>query len=270
MLELPTLDQKSYAQIFEEAVARIPALSPQWTDFNPQDTGILLLELMAGLTEFQRYYLDQAGEEFLLCYLRLAMGREVPPEELEQALLDFAQESGSPSRAVTPGDFSALIRALPLGITHVQTCFQNGYAQVTVYRLHSPLSAQEMQILEAELDYRRLIGSKIQVEQAVLQEVSLDCQAELDPSPGSEDRFRSRMARLFEDYLERNPFQRAFRMEDFRAEILEFRELRRLESLSLRPVTAQPLLRSAAGSSQVLRLASIQISPIPPKGVPHG
>ena len=48
MMDLPCLDTKTYKKILEESIGRIPSITNRWTDFNPQDTGILLLEIMAG------------------------------------------------------------------------------------------------------------------------------------------------------------------------------------------------------------------------------
>ena len=38
MMDLPCLDTKTYKKILEESIGRIPSVTNQWTDFNPQDT----------------------------------------------------------------------------------------------------------------------------------------------------------------------------------------------------------------------------------------
>ena len=45
-LPSPNLDDRTWADIVEEAKKMIPGLCPDWTDFNPSDPGITLLELM--------------------------------------------------------------------------------------------------------------------------------------------------------------------------------------------------------------------------------
>jgi hypothetical protein len=54
-IPLPNLDDRTYADLLEEARSLIPIECPTWTDHNPSDTGIILLELFAWLTEFTLY-----------------------------------------------------------------------------------------------------------------------------------------------------------------------------------------------------------------------
>ena len=46
-MSLPQLDDRSYDDLIAEARALIPAFAPEWTDHNPSDPGIALLELFA-------------------------------------------------------------------------------------------------------------------------------------------------------------------------------------------------------------------------------
>ena len=63
MLKSKPLDDKSYHQILESAMNRLPALCPVWTDYNPHDPGVTLLELFAWYEEMQRFHLDQMTEQ---------------------------------------------------------------------------------------------------------------------------------------------------------------------------------------------------------------
>jgi len=54
-MKLPNLDDRTYADLMAEAVASIPALYPRWTDHNPSNPGIALVELFAWLTEMLIY-----------------------------------------------------------------------------------------------------------------------------------------------------------------------------------------------------------------------
>ncbi len=57
---------KDYESLRRELVARIPQLTDRWTDFNPTDPGMVLLELFCGVAEMLFYYLDaQTAEAFL-------------------------------------------------------------------------------------------------------------------------------------------------------------------------------------------------------------
>ena len=92
MMELPCLDTKTYQKILEESIGCIPAITSRWTDFNPQDTGILILEMMAGLTEQLNYMLDQAGDEFLRPYLNLLYGGRELEGSLQEVCRRFARD----------------------------------------------------------------------------------------------------------------------------------------------------------------------------------
>ena len=57
---------KDYNAIIRETLSRIPQLTPDWTDHNPSDLGMTLLELFAGVTDMLGYYQEaMAGEAFL-------------------------------------------------------------------------------------------------------------------------------------------------------------------------------------------------------------
>jgi hypothetical protein len=57
---------KDYESLRQELLARIPQLTSRWTDLNPSDLGVVLLELFCGIGDMLAYYIDaQAGEAFL-------------------------------------------------------------------------------------------------------------------------------------------------------------------------------------------------------------
>src|SRR5262249_40098322 len=70
-LPSPILDDRSYAQLRDELVRRIPVYNPEWTDHNPSDPGITLLELFAFLGENLLYRFNQIPEATKLAFLRL-------------------------------------------------------------------------------------------------------------------------------------------------------------------------------------------------------
>ena len=47
MTELPVLIDRTYADFAGDARARIPSLSPDWTDHNPSDPGIAVVRLFS-------------------------------------------------------------------------------------------------------------------------------------------------------------------------------------------------------------------------------
>lgn len=70
-LPLPILDDRSYEQLRDELVRRIPVYAPEWTDANPSDPGVTLLELFAFLGENLLFRFNQIPESTKLQFLRL-------------------------------------------------------------------------------------------------------------------------------------------------------------------------------------------------------
>ena len=48
-IQLPNLDDRSYRQLVDEMLARVPVHTPEWTQFGEADPGVTLLELFAFL-----------------------------------------------------------------------------------------------------------------------------------------------------------------------------------------------------------------------------
>ncbi len=71
MLELPNLNNKSFAQIVEEAKKHIRNIDPNWTDHSPHDPGITILEMLAFLKKAQHQMMDDIGPVNKLKYLEL-------------------------------------------------------------------------------------------------------------------------------------------------------------------------------------------------------
>lgn len=77
-LPSPILDDRSYQQLRDELVRRIPVYMPEWTDHNPTDPGITLLELVAFLGENLQYRFNQIPESAFQAFLRLLQIRLRP------------------------------------------------------------------------------------------------------------------------------------------------------------------------------------------------
>ena len=117
-LPLPNLDDRTYADLVEEAISQIPIEYPEWTDHNPTDTGIILIELLAWLTEMTLYRVNQIPDENYASFLSLLKGEQwdladIPaPErqktlqsEIQNTLLELRQRY----RAVTTEDYEQLV-----------------------------------------------------------------------------------------------------------------------------------------------------------------
>lgn len=71
MLPLENLENPTFQEIVERAKGNIQKIYPAWTNYNPADSGMALVELFAFLTEAQQFYLIQTGYSHHLAFLHL-------------------------------------------------------------------------------------------------------------------------------------------------------------------------------------------------------
>ena len=74
----PILDDRTYEQLRDELLRRIPVYDPEWTDHNESDPGIALLELFAFLGESLLYRFNQIPDTTKVEFLRLLGVRPRP------------------------------------------------------------------------------------------------------------------------------------------------------------------------------------------------
>ncbi|MFJ3204928.1 putative baseplate assembly protein [Streptomyces sp. NPDC086989] len=74
----PILDDRTFEQLREELVKRIPVYAPEWTDHNTGDPGIALLELFAHLGESLLFRFNQIPDATKAAFLRLLGVRPRP------------------------------------------------------------------------------------------------------------------------------------------------------------------------------------------------
>ena len=70
-ITLPKIDDRRYDDLLEEALARIPVHTPEWTNFNRSDPGVTLVEVFAFLTETLLYRANQIPERNRKKFLQL-------------------------------------------------------------------------------------------------------------------------------------------------------------------------------------------------------
>jgi len=70
-LPIPNLDDRSFDDLMKEAKSLIPIYDKEWTNHNPSDPGITLLELFAWLCEMIIYRINQVPEENYRRFLKL-------------------------------------------------------------------------------------------------------------------------------------------------------------------------------------------------------
>ena len=110
-VKVPTLDDRTYADLVREGVQLIPRHAPEWSNHNPSDPGITLLELFAYLAEIYLYRVDRIPEASRANMLKLLLGRRdvvgssaALDHELRQAVV----ETRVPFTAVSSRDFEQL------------------------------------------------------------------------------------------------------------------------------------------------------------------
>lgn len=101
-LPTPILDDRSYQQLRDELVARIPVYAPEWTDFNASDPGVTLIELFSFLGENLLFRFNQIPEATQLAFLRLL---DIPlrPAQPARALLALTTKDPGPVDALEQG-----------------------------------------------------------------------------------------------------------------------------------------------------------------------
>lgn len=108
-IPLPALDDRTYADLLDEALTLLPSLAPGWTDHNPSDPGITLLELFAWLAEMLVWRTGQVPDENVRAFLRLLGGPEAPGGgDLGEAVHATVAGLRDGYRAVTPADYERL------------------------------------------------------------------------------------------------------------------------------------------------------------------
>ena len=73
-LNVPNLDDRTYDDLVEEALAMLPRYAPSWTNHNPSDPGITIIELLAYFAELFIYRLNRVTRETRLRFSQLLAG----------------------------------------------------------------------------------------------------------------------------------------------------------------------------------------------------
>jgi len=99
---IPTLDNRRYQDLLDEALARIPVHNPEWTNFNKSDPGVTLIEVFAFMTETLLYRSNQIPERNRRKFLQL-LGVPLLPASSARGLVTIRNENG-PLETITLND----------------------------------------------------------------------------------------------------------------------------------------------------------------------
>ncbi len=124
-LQLPNLDDRTYQDLVEEALGMIPTLAPGWTNYNPSDPGITLIELFAYLSEMLLYRQNRVTDKNVYSFLKLLNGPDWQPSGTDsEALTRDIQETilalRGRERAISCEDFESLALAADSRVARVR------------------------------------------------------------------------------------------------------------------------------------------------------
>ena len=71
MLQDNELKEKTFEEMYNKALLQIPLLTKEWTNFNPSDPGITVLENMTAFHVLQQSYINQINDAVRLMLLKL-------------------------------------------------------------------------------------------------------------------------------------------------------------------------------------------------------
>jgi hypothetical protein len=100
-LPTPKLDDRNWDDLVDEAKRRIAVKCPDWTDFNPSDPGMTLVELMAWMTETVLYRLNRVPEKNYIKFLEL-IGVRLLPAKPARAWVFFQVQTDANEEALAP------------------------------------------------------------------------------------------------------------------------------------------------------------------------
>src|SRR5881392_3483810 len=102
MIPPPKLDDRTFNDIVEEAISMIPRYAPEWTNHNPSDPGITLIELAAWMTDLLIYRMNQVPDKNYVAFLNL-LGIKLKSPQSARALIRFGLVEGAQKQRVPRG-----------------------------------------------------------------------------------------------------------------------------------------------------------------------
>jgi hypothetical protein len=100
-LPVPPIDDRRYQALVDELIARIPAHTPEWTNFTQSDPGVTLIQLFAHITESLLYRSNQIPERNRAKFLQL-LGVPLVPAQDARGLVAFRNERAPAGVLVVP------------------------------------------------------------------------------------------------------------------------------------------------------------------------
>jgi len=89
----PVIDGRTYDELRDEALRRVPVHNPAWTNFNAADPGVTLIEVFAFMTENLLYRTNQVPDRMRRKFLSL-LGIPLQPSSSARGLVVLTNENG--------------------------------------------------------------------------------------------------------------------------------------------------------------------------------
>jgi hypothetical protein len=220
---LPNLDDRSYADLVEEARGLIVANAPSLTDHNPSDPVITLTELFAYFTEILLYRVNTVTDVNRRKFLRLLTGPDGPvpsdpaalDAEVQRTVLDLRRVD----RAVTAEDYELLAtiadgegrvaralcvpeRNLAASDTAIRDQPAPGHVSVVLVPFRDADLDDVRVVVASYLDARRLITARVHVVAARLVPLRVRVTIRLMPD-ALESQVRPRVVAALASFLDR-------------------------------------------------------------------
>lgn len=110
-LLVPNLDDRTYDDLLAEALRYLPTFAPDWTNHNPSDPGITVIELLSYVTELLVYRSNVVGDDHLAAFLRLLTGSHPEPGlPFDEQIRRIAMRLRQTKQAVCRRDFEHLAK----------------------------------------------------------------------------------------------------------------------------------------------------------------
>ena len=110
-LPAPDLDDRGYDDLVDDALRMVQLRCPEWTDHNPSDPGVTLIETFAYLTDVLLYRLNRVPDRLHLKFLDLIGLRLRPPTAARTRLTFWLSAPASTPLTVPAGTQAATVRA---------------------------------------------------------------------------------------------------------------------------------------------------------------
>lgn len=111
-LPVPSIDTRTYQQLVDETLARVPIHTPEWTNFNSSDPGVTIVQLFAFLAEAMIYRANQIPVRNRAKFLDL-LGIALRTASEARGLATIANERGPLSVETLPADIELVAGKIP-------------------------------------------------------------------------------------------------------------------------------------------------------------